>query len=91
MAEYCTYEKYVFKKKLETLRSKIGKGTELISLSIPPDKQVSDITKHLREEHEQASNIKSKLTSNNVQGALGSLLAKLRSLRGCLNIHLSVV
>ena len=80
MAEYCTYEKYVFKKKLETLRNKSGRGTELISLYIPSDKQISDVTNHLREEHEQASNIKPKLSSNNLQGALDSLLAKLRSL-----------
>ena len=80
MAEYCTYEKYVFKKKLETLKSKSGRGTELISLYIPSDKQISDVADHLRKEHEQASNIMSKLTSNNVQGALDSLLAKLRNL-----------
>lgn len=80
MDEYCTYEKYVFKKKLETLRNKNGRSTELISLYIPSDKQISDVTNHLREEHEQASNIKSKLTSNNVQGTLDSLLAKLRYL-----------
>ena len=80
MAEYCTYEKYVFKKKLETLRNKSGKSTELISLYIPSNKQILDVTNHLREEHEQALNIKSKLTSNNVQGTLDSLLAKLRSL-----------
>lgn len=80
MAEYCTYEKYVFKKQLETLKSKNGRSTELISLYIPPDKQISDVTKHLREEHEQASNIISKLIRNNVQEALHSLLAKLRSL-----------
>ena len=80
MAEYCTYEKYVFKKKLETLRSKSGRSKDLISLYIPSDKQISDVTNHLREEHEQASNIESKLTSNNVQGALDSLLAKLRYL-----------
>ncbi|AKB78939.1 Eukaryotic peptide chain release factor subunit 1 [Methanosarcina horonobensis HB-1 = JCM 15518] len=80
MAEYCTYEKYVFKKKLETLRNKSGRSMELISLYIPSDKQISDVTNHLREEHEQASNIESKLTRNNVQGALDSLLAKLRYL-----------
>ncbi len=80
MVEQCTYEKYVFKKKLETLRSKSGRSTELISLYIPSDKQISDVTNHLREEHGQASNIESKLTSNNVQGALDSLLAKLRYL-----------
>ncbi|TFH05462.1 MAG: peptide chain release factor 1 [Methanosarcina sp.] len=80
MAEYCTYEKYVLKKKLETLKNKSGKSTELISLYIPSDKKISDVITHLREEHEQASNIISKLTSNNVQGALDSLLAKLRHL-----------
>ncbi|WP_410509037.1 peptide chain release factor aRF-1 [Methanosarcina hadiensis] len=80
MAEYCTYEKYVFKKKLEILRSKSGRETELISLYIPSDKLVSDVINHLREEHEQASSIKSKLTSNNVKGALDFLLAKLKYL-----------
>lgn len=67
MAEYCTYEKYVFKKKLETLKSKSGRSTELISLYIPSDKRISDVINHLREEHEQASNIESKLSRNNVQ------------------------
>lgn len=81
VAEYCTYEKYVFKKKLETLRGKSGRNTELISLYIPYDKQISDVINHLREEHERASNIESKLTSNNIQGALDSLLAKLRYLK----------
>ena len=51
MVEQCTYEKYEFKKKLETLRSKSGRGTELISLYIPFDKQISDVSNHLREEH----------------------------------------
>ena len=81
MIEQCTYEKYEFKKKLETLRSKAGRGTELISLYIPSDKQISDITTQLREEHGQASNIKSKLTRTNVQSALESLLSKLRYLK----------
>lgn len=80
MAEQCTYEKYVFKKKLETLKNKSGRGIELISLYIPSDKQISDVTNHLREEYGQASNIKSELSSNNVQGALDSLLARLKSL-----------
>lgn len=74
------YEKYVLKKKLEILRNKDGKSTELISLYIPSDIQISDVTNHLREEHEQSSDIKSKLTGNSVQGTLDFLLAKLRSL-----------
>jgi peptide chain release factor subunit 1 len=81
MAEYCTYEKYEFKKKLETLRSKSGRSTELISHYIPSDKQISDVTNHLKEEHEHASNIESKLTRNNIQEALDFLLAKLRYLK----------
>lgn len=80
MVEQCTYEKYELKKRLETLRRKSRRGTELISLYIPSDKQISDVTNHLREEHGQASNITSKLTRTNVQGALESLLAKLRYL-----------
>ena len=80
MVEYCTYEKYVFKKKLETLKNKSGRSTGLISLYIPSDKQISDVTDHLREEYGQALNIESKLTRNSVQGALDSLLAKLRFL-----------
>ncbi len=80
MVEQCTYEKYEFKKKLETLRSKSGRGPELISLYIPHDKHISDVMNHLREEYGQASNINSKLTGTNVQGALESLLAKLRHL-----------
>jgi peptide chain release factor subunit 1 len=80
MVEQCTYEKYELKKRLETLRRKSRRGTELVSLYIPSDKQISDVTNHLREEHGQASNITSKLTKTNVQGALESLLAKLRYL-----------
>jgi peptide chain release factor subunit 1 len=80
MGEQCTYEKYEFKKKLEILKRKSGKDTGLISLYIPFDKQISDLTNHLREEYEQASNIKSKLTRTNVQTALESLFAKIRHL-----------
>ena len=72
--------KYEFKRKLEGLRSKRGRGTELVSLYIPPDKQISDITAQLRVEHGQASNIKSKVTKTNVQGAIDSLLSRLRYL-----------
>ena len=67
--EFTAQEKYEFKRLLEDLRSKSGRGTELISLYIPPDKQISDVTAQLRDEHGQASNIKSKLTRTNVQSA----------------------
>lgn len=80
MTEQTAHEKYEFKKKLEGLRDEKGRGTELISLYIPPDKQISDVTNQLKEEHGQAANIKSKLTRTNVQGAIESLLSRLRYL-----------
>jgi len=76
--ELTAHEKYEFKRLLEDLRSKSGRGTELISLYIPPDKQIFDVTSQLRDEHGQASNIKSKLTRTNVQSALESVMSKLR-------------
>lgn len=76
--EFTAQEKYEFKRLLEDLRKKSGRGTELISLYIPPDKQISDVTSQLRDEHGQASNIKSKLTRTNVQSALDSVMARLR-------------
>ena len=41
MTEQSAHKKYEFKKKLEGLKSKKGHGTELISLYIPSDKQIS--------------------------------------------------
>lgn len=73
--------KYEFKKVLEELREKSGRGTELVSVYIPPDKQISDVTSHLREEYGQAMNIKSKSTRTNVQSSLDSLLSKLKYVR----------
>jgi peptide chain release factor subunit 1 len=78
MVESDAHKKYEFKRTLETLRDKRGRGTELISLFIPHDKQISDITSQLREEFGQASNIKSRVTRQNVQGAIESLLSRLK-------------
>lgn len=78
MAESEAHKKYDFKKQLEELRQKHGRGTELISLYIPHDKQISDITAQLREEYGQASNIKSRLTRTNVLSAIESLLSRLK-------------
>lgn len=80
MSEQSAHKKYEFKRKLEQLKSKKGRGTELVSLYIPPDKQISDVVSQLKVEHGQASNIKSKVTRSNVQGALDSLLSRLKYL-----------
>ncbi|HJJ55088.1 MAG TPA: peptide chain release factor aRF-1, partial [Methanocorpusculum sp.] len=71
-------KRYEFKKKLERLEEKEGSGTELISLYIPPDKQIYDVTAQLRDEYGQCSNIKSKQTRTNVQSAISSILARLK-------------
>ncbi|WP_319539766.1 peptide chain release factor aRF-1 [uncultured Methanospirillum sp.] len=70
--------RYEFKKMLERLEAKEGSGTELISLYIPPDKQIYDVTAQLRDEFGQCANIKSKQTRTNVQSAISSILARLK-------------
>ncbi|HJH27795.1 MAG TPA: peptide chain release factor 1, partial [Methanophagales archaeon] len=74
-------KRYEFRKILEELREKTGRGTELVSVYIPHDKQISDVTSQLRSEYGQAMNIKSKTTRTNVQSSLDSILAKLRYVR----------
>lgn len=70
--------RYDFKKTLERLESKEGSGTELITLYIPPDKQIYDVTAQLRDEFGQCANIKSKQTKTNVQSAISSILSRLK-------------
>jgi peptide chain release factor subunit 1 len=76
--EFTAQEKYEFKRMLDDLKSKVGRGTELISLYIPRDKQISDVMAQLREEYGQAANIKSRVTRLNVQSALDSAMSKVR-------------
>ncbi len=78
MVESEAHKKYEFKRTLEALRNKHGRGTELISLYIPHDKQIHEVSNQLREEFGQASNIKSRVTRQNVTGAIESLLSRLK-------------
>lgn len=73
--------KYEFKKALEELRNIKGRGTELISLYIPPDRQISDVVAYLRDEYSQSSNIKSKSTRKNVTSAIESIMSRLKGYR----------
>lgn len=66
------------KKELEYLEGKKGKGTELISLYIPPDKDLNDVMTQMRQEHSQAMNIKSARTRKNVQSALEAIMQRLK-------------
>ena len=70
--------RYEFKKALEELDGLKGRGTELISLYIPPDKMIYDVVQYLREEYSTSSNIKSKSTRKNVLGAIESIMSKLK-------------
>ncbi|OWP55520.1 MAG: peptide chain release factor 1 [Thermoplasmatales archaeon B_DKE] len=70
--------RYEFKKALNELTKLHGRGTELISLYIPPDKQISDVVQYLREEFSTSSNIKSKSTRKNVLAAIESIMSRLK-------------
>ncbi|MCL2712120.1 MAG: peptide chain release factor aRF-1 [Methanomassiliicoccaceae archaeon] len=71
--------RYDFKKAMQTIVDLRGRGTELISVYIPPSKQIFDVTAYLRNEYSQSSNIKSKSTMKNVQGAIDSIMSRLRT------------
>ncbi len=71
-------QKYTFKRTIEELAKYRGMGTELVTLYIPPSRQISDAAGMLRDEIGQASNIKSKQTATAVQSALTSMLARLK-------------
>jgi len=78
MTELTSRERYRFKRQLDEIEEAHGRGTELISLYVPPTKQISEVTNHLRSEYSQSSNIKSKTTRKNVMGAIESILSKLK-------------
>lgn len=70
--------KYEFRKVIEELTEYSGSGTQLVSIYVPPDRQISDIVAHVTQEHSEASNIKSKQTRTAVQDALTSIKERLR-------------
>jgi len=71
-------ELFRLKKTLSTLGSKEGRGTELISLYVPPGKQISEVMNMLRDEYGTASNIKSTTTRKNVQEAIVKVQQRLK-------------
>ena len=78
MSGVSSKELYEFKKTLKELSNKRGRGTELVSVYIPPNKQLSDVGKQMRDELGQSSNIKSKQTKKNVQSAIEVILQTIR-------------
>ena len=69
---------YRFKKLIKELESKVGRGTELISIYIPPRKPISEVIGYLRQEYATAANIKSKTTRKNVRDAIESAIQRLK-------------
>jgi peptide chain release factor subunit 1 len=60
------------------LASKEGRATELITMYVPPGKQISDAINMLRDEYGTASNIKSTTTRKNVQEAIVKVQQRLK-------------
>ena len=71
-------QKYEFRKVIEELDDYEGSGTQLVTIYVPPDRQISDVVAHVTQEHSEAANIKSKQTRTNVQDALTSIKDRLR-------------
>jgi len=77
-AKRTSLELFRLKKTLNALSSKEGRATELITLYVPPGKQISDAINMLRDEYGTASNIKSNTTRKNVQDAIVKVQQRLK-------------
>ncbi len=73
--------RYSFQRKLDEIGASKGRATELISLYVPPGKQLFDVMSYLRNEYAQSSNIKSRTTRKNVMWAIESLMGRVRSFK----------
>lgn len=78
IAKKSSLELFRLRKTLQTLASKEGSHTELITIYVPPDKQISDAVNLLRNEYGTASNIKSNVTRKNVLDAIVKVQQKLK-------------
>ena len=78
MGKYDSVKLYRLKRVLQALAQKSGRGTELVSLYIPPRKAIHEVVATLREEYGTASNIKSDTTRNHVLDALTKTMQRLK-------------
>lgn len=74
-------QRFRLRRVLNRLANKEGRGTELVSLYVPPDRQISDVMNMLRQEYGTASNIKSTTTRKNVQDAIVKVQQRLKLFR----------
>ncbi len=73
-----TVARFRLRRTLEMLAGKEGRGTELISLYVPPGRRIHEVMANLREEYGTASNIKSRTTRKNVQDAIDRVSQRLK-------------
>ena len=71
-------ERFRLKRNLERLAAREGRGTELVSLYVPPGRQVSEVVAMLNNEYGTASNIKSNTTRKNVQDAITRVTQRMK-------------
>lgn len=76
-----TLDRFRFQRSLERLQELEGRGTELVTVYVPPNKQIHDVMTDLRNEFGTAENIKSKTTRKNVQDALTRAMERLKLFR----------
>jgi len=77
-AKKSSLELFKLRKTLNSLANKEGSHTELITVYVPPGKQISDALNLLRNEYGTASNIKSNVTRKNVLDAITKAQQKLK-------------
>jgi len=77
-AKMSSMDKYRFRRALEEIEQAQGRGTELVSVYVPPDRPIFDVTNYLRGEYSQSSNIKSASTRKHVMGAIDSIVNRLK-------------
>ena len=73
--------RYSFQRKLDEIAAVKGRATELVSLYVPPGRQISDVMGYLRNEYAQSSNIKSRTTRKNVMWAIESMMGRVRQFK----------
>lgn len=70
--------RFRLKRNLERLAAREGRGTELVSLYVPPGRQISEVVSMLNNEYGTASNIKSNTTRKNVQDAITRVTQRIK-------------
>ena len=73
-----TLDRFRFHRMLEQLQRLEGRGTELVTVYVPPNKRIHEVMTDLRNEYGTAVNIKSKTTRKNVQDALTKVMERLK-------------